>query len=69
MTNDEALAILAVKRNAVNAAINGVNLYRQQQANWLASYKTTEMNATKAHAAIVGADIDAWDGSDPAEEE
>ena len=68
MTNDEALQILNVKRAAVNAAINGVNLYRQQQDNWLAAYKTTEMNATKARATEVGADIDAWDGSDPAPE-
>ena len=69
MTNDEALALLNVKRSAVNAAINGVNLYRQQKENWLAAYKTTEMNATKANATIVGADIDAWDGTDPAAEE
>ena len=44
MTNDEALAILAAKRSAANAAINGLNEYRSQGGDWktdIASLKRT----------------------------
>jgi len=65
MTNDEALDILAAKRSAANAAINGLNEYRSQGANWKTDIATAKMAAVKANATTVGADIAAWDGSDP----
>ena len=68
MTNDEALAILAVKRSAANAAINGLNEYRSQGGDWKTSVATAKMTEVKANATTVGADIAAWDGSDPAPE-
>jgi hypothetical protein len=66
MTNDEALDILAAKRSAVNAAINGLNEYRSQSGDWKTDIATTKMAAVKANATTVGADIAAWDGSDSA---
>jgi hypothetical protein len=68
MTNDEALDILATKRSAVNAAINGLNEYRSQGGDWKTDIATAKMAAVKTNATIVGADIAAWDGSDPAPE-
>ena len=65
MTNDEALAILSAKRSAANAAINGLNEYRSQGANWKTDVATAKMAEVKADATTVGADIAAWDGSDP----
>ena len=65
MTNDEALDILAAKRSAANAAINGLNEYRSQGANWKTDVATAKMAEVKANATTVGADIAAWDGSDP----
>jgi predicted phage-related endonuclease len=65
MTNDEALDILVAKRSTVNAAINGLNEYRTQSENWKDSVSTAKMTEVKSTAADVGADIDAWDGSDP----
>jgi len=64
MDNDQALAILVVKRDAVNAAINGLNRYRQEAENWKDTAKTAQMDAVKADATTVGADLAAWDGSD-----
>ena len=66
MTNDEALDILVAKRTAVNAAINGLNQYREQSADWKTSVVTARMAQVKTDAATGGADSDAWDGSDPA---
>ena len=63
MNNDEAMAVLTEKRSAINAAINGMNLYTQQSDNWLAAYKSSHMDEVKAHATTAGADIDAWDGT------
>ena len=65
MDNDQALAILTAKRSAVNAAINGVNRYRQEAENWKDSVKTAQMVSVKADATTVGADIAAWDGTEP----
>ena len=65
MTNDEALDILAAKRSAANAAINGLNEYRSQGGDWKTAIATAKMSAVKANATTVGADIAAWDGSDP----
>ena len=65
MTNDEALDILAAKRSAANAAINGLTEYRSQSGDWKTDIATAKMAAVKAHATTVGADIAAWDGSDP----
>jgi predicted RNA-binding protein with PUA domain len=71
VNNNQALAILTVKRTAVNAAINGLNLYRQEVENWKDSVKTAQMVSVKADATTVGADLAAWDGTEPvvAEEE
>ena len=63
MNNDEAMAELVAKRTAINAAINGLNLYVQQKDNWLAAIRTSHMTQVKANAATAGADIDAWDGT------
>jgi len=68
MTNDEALDILAAKRSAANAAINGLNEYRSQSGDWKTDVATANMAEVKGNAATVGADIAAWDGSDPAPE-
>ena len=68
MTNDEALNILAAKRSAANAAINGLNEYRLQGGDWKTDIATAKMAEVKAHAATVDADIAAWDGSDPESE-
>ena len=63
MDNDEALAILQTKRNAVNSAINNFHKYVQETDNWKAEVLTAQMAAIKASAATVGADIAAWDGT------
>ena len=63
MNNDEALAILQTKRNAVNSAINNLQKYVQETDNWKAEVLTAQMAAIKAGAATVGADIAAWDGT------
>ena len=63
MTNEEALDILTVKRNAVNAAINGLNQYTSESNNWKTEVATAKMTEVKNHATTVGADIAAWDGS------
>jgi len=68
MTNDEALEILAAKRSAANAAINGLNEYRSQSGDWKTDIATAKMAAVEANATTVGADIADWDGSDPAPE-
>ena len=68
MTNDEALDILAAKRSAVNAVINGINEYRSQSSDWKTSVSTAKMTEIKANAIAVGADINAWDGSNPESE-
>ena len=65
MDNDQALAILTAKRSAVNAAINGLNLYRQEADNWKDAVKAARMVSVKADATTVGADIAAWDGTEP----
>ena len=65
ITNDEALDILMVKRGAVTAAINGLNEYRSQGGDWKTDIATAKMAVVKANATTVGADIAAWDGSDP----
>jgi lipopolysaccharide biosynthesis regulator YciM len=67
--NDQALAILTAKRSAVNAAINGLNLYRQESDNWKDAVKAARMVSVKADATTVGADIAAWDGTEPVVEE
>jgi len=63
MDNDEALAILQTKRNAVNSAINNFHKYVQETDNWKETVLTAQMAAIKASAATVGADIAAWDGT------
>ena len=68
MTNDEALAILTAKRSAANAAINGLNEYRSQGGDWKTAVATAKMTEVKDNGTTVGADIAAWDGTDPAEE-
>jgi len=65
ITNDEALNLLAAKRGDANAAINGLNEYRSQSGDWKTDVATAKMAEVKAHATTVGADIAAWDGSDP----
>jgi hypothetical protein len=65
MTNDEALVILTTKRSAINAAINGLNEYRSQGGDWKTAIATTKMAVVKTNATTAGADIAAWDGSDP----
>ena len=65
MDNDQALAILTAKRSAVNAAINGLNLFRQEAENWKDAVKAARMVSVKADATTVGADIAAWDGTEP----
>ena len=47
MNNDEAMAILTEKRTAINAAINGLNLYVQQKDNWLAAIRTSHMTQAR----------------------
>jgi len=63
MTNDEAFAILEVKRNAVNAAINGLYQYTSESENWKTAVATAKMAEVKNHATTVGANIAAWNGS------
>ena len=63
MNNDEALAILQTKRNAVNSAINNLQKYVQETDNWKETVLTAQMAAIKAGATTVGADIAAWDGT------
>jgi len=72
MNNDQALAILTAKRTAVNSAINNLHKYVEETDNWKAAVLTAQMAVIKAGAAIVGADIAAWDGTPapvPVEEE
>ena len=63
MTNDEALAILEAKRNAVNLAISGLYLYASESDNWKTAVATAKMTEVKNNATTVGANIAAWDGS------
>ena len=63
MTNEEALNILYTKRDAVNAAINGLKQYTSESENWKTAVATAKMTEVKNHATTVGADIAAWDGS------
>ena len=63
MNNDEAMAVLTAKRDAVNAAINGLNRYRQEADNWKAAIKTSQMAQVKKFASDGGADISAWNGT------
>ena len=64
MNNDEAMAVLVARRNAINTAINGLNRYRHETDNWKAAVKTSQMAAVKQFASDAGADISAWDGKD-----
>jgi|TARA_Y100000310_G_C20652666_1_gene800297 hypothetical protein len=64
MNNDEAMAVLVAKRNAINAAINGLNRYRQETDNWEAAVKTSQMAEVKQFASDAGADLSIWDGTD-----
>ena len=64
MTNDEALEVLRTKQSAVNTALNDINKYKTESANWLDAYKTTVKDAVKANAVIVGADLSEWEGLD-----
>ena len=68
MTNDEALDILAAKRSAANAAINGLNEYRSQSGDWKTDVATAKMAEVKANAATVDADICLLYTSDAADE-
>ena len=63
MNNDEAMAVLVANRNAINAAINGLNRYRQETDNWKAAVKTSQMAEVKQFASNAGVDLSAWDGS------
>ena len=63
MTNEAALAILEVKRSAVNSAINGLHQYINEAESWKASVATAKMSEIKSNGTAVGADIAAWDGS------
>ena len=63
MTNEEALNILYTKRDAVNAAINGLYQYTSESENWKTAVATAKMAEVKNHATTVGANIAAWNGS------
>ena len=63
MTNDEALTLLETKRNAVNAAMNGLIQYISESDNWKTAVATAKMTQVKEDSLIVGADLSAWDGS------
>ena len=63
MTNQEALEILATKREAAANAKQDIRKYRDESATWIDSHKTTIMASVKANAVIVGADLSTWDGA------
>ena len=64
MTNQEALVVLATKREAATNAMQDIRKYRDESATWINSHKTTIMTSVKANAVIVGADLSTWDGAD-----
>jgi hypothetical protein len=64
MTNQEALVVLATKREAVANAMQDIYKYRDESATWIDSHKTTVKTSVKANAVIVGADLSTWDGAD-----
>ena len=68
ITNDEALALLAVKRGDVNASINGIHAYRINKDEWKSDVVATKMAEVRTLATSVGVDLTEWDGSDPAPE-
>jgi len=49
MTNEEALNILYTKRDAVNAAINGLKQYTSESENWKTAVATAKMTEVKNH--------------------
>jgi len=66
ITNDEALNLLAAKRSAVNASINGIHAYRTNKEEWKTDIVTAKMAEVRTLATSVGVDLTDWDGSDPA---
>ena len=64
MNNNEAMAVLVAYRDAISAAINGLNRYRQEADNWKAAVRTNQMAEVKQFASDAGANISAWDGTD-----
>ena len=64
MTNQEAMALLATKREAVNKAMNDIAKYRDESATWIDSHKPAVKTSVKANAVIVDADLSTWDGAD-----
>ena len=64
MTNQEALEILATKREAAANAKQDIRKYIDESATWIDSHKTAVKTSVKANAVIVGADLSTWDGAD-----
>ena len=64
MTNQEALEVLATKREAADNAMRDIHKYRDESATWIDSHKTAVKTSVKANAVIVGADLSTWDGAD-----
>jgi len=62
MNNNEAMAVLVARKDAINAAMNGLNRYRQEADNWKAAVRDSQMAEIKQFARAAGADISAWDG-------
>jgi hypothetical protein len=63
MNNDEAMAALVVQRVAINAAINGLNRYKEEGDDWKAASKATRMTEIKSSALSGGVNISTWDGT------
>ena len=63
MNNDQALAALKAKRDAINDAINGLLRYAQESVDWKAASASTKMAAVKTNATTGGVDLAAWDGT------
>ena len=64
MTNQEALEVLATKREAADNAMKDIHKYRDESATWIDSHKTAIKTSVKANAVIVDADLSTWDGAD-----
>ena len=63
MTTQEALELLATKREAVDTAMNEIHKYRDESDTWIDSHKTAVISSVKTNAGIVGTDLSAWDGT------
>jgi len=64
MTNEEALEVLAAKREAAAIAMQDIYKYRDEAATWIDSHKAAVKTSVKANAVIVGANLSTWDGAD-----